>query len=94
MSTRRVLPILAVVVFMLLASAPALLAAADVKVNGDAAGSVQNEVRITRNATDLQNFVVAYNDSIGAATSPLGSATAETAAPPGTTPSWRSRCIR
>jgi hypothetical protein len=33
---------------------------------------VQNEIRITRNATDANNLVVAYNDAIGAASSPVG----------------------
>ena len=53
--------------------APGLaLAGTDVPVNGDPPGTVQNEVRITRNATDAANFVVAYNDNVGAASSPLG----------------------
>jgi uncharacterized repeat protein (TIGR01451 family) len=50
----------------------AVLAGTDIQVNSDVAGSVQNESRIVRNATDSLNLVVAYNDSIGAATSPLG----------------------
>jgi|GEM_PF-3551471 len=54
-----------------IAAAPGA-AAADIKVNNDNPGTVQNEVRITRNAADLQNLAVAYNDSIGAASSPLG----------------------
>ncbi|MCP3962979.1 MAG: exo-alpha-sialidase [bacterium] len=48
------------------------LAGVDVKINSDAAGTVQNEIRITQNATDANNFVVAYNDNAGAASSPLG----------------------
>ena len=44
----------------------------DVKVNADLPGDVQNEIRMTRNPTDLQNFVVAYNDRVGTVPSPLG----------------------
>lgn len=47
-------------------------AAGDVKVNGDVPGTVQNEIRLTRNATDPNNFAMAYNDSIGGPASPLG----------------------
>ena len=47
-------------------------AGVDVKINSDASGTVQNEIRITRNPTDANNFVVAYNDGSGAASSPLG----------------------
>ena len=47
-------------------------AATDVKINGDAPGTVQNEVRIVRNPTDVNNLAVAYNDSIGQASTPLG----------------------
>jgi len=46
----------------LLAAALIALPGTDVKVNGDLSGTVQNEVRITQNPTDAQNFVVAYND--------------------------------
>lgn len=44
----------------------------DIQINSDAPGTVQNEIRITRNATNASNLVVAYNDDVGAATSPLG----------------------
>lgn len=47
-------------------------AGTDVKVNADLPGTVQNEIRMTRNATDANNLVLAYNDSAGAAASPLG----------------------
>lgn len=48
------------------------IAGPDVVVNADAAGTVQNEVRITRNAASPGNLVAAYNDGSGAASSPLG----------------------
>lgn len=57
---------------VVLVQMPASLSGADVKINADAPGTVQNEIRITLNATDSNNLVVAYNDSIGAASSPLG----------------------
>ncbi len=52
---------------------PKLLnAGADISINSDAPGTVQNEIRITQNPTDSNNFLVAYNDSAGTASSPLG----------------------
>ncbi len=47
-------------------------AGADVQINSDAPGTVQNEIRITRLATNAANLVVAYNDNIGTSSSPLG----------------------
>jgi len=52
--------------------AATLHAGTDVKINADAAGTVQNEIRITQNPADANNFIVAYNDNSGAASSPLG----------------------
>lgn len=46
--------------------------AGDIRVNGDLPGTVQNEIRITRNATDLLNLALVYNDGIGLPASPLG----------------------
>jgi hypothetical protein len=67
----------------LLAAALIALPGTDVKVNGELSGTVQNEVRITQNLTDAQNFVVAYNDganpsvpsSLGVSFQPDGGAT-------------------
>jgi hypothetical protein len=64
--------IVSVLVVVGLSQTPVGVHAANVKINSDAPGTVQNEVRVTRNATDGNNLVVAYNDSIGAASSPLG----------------------
>ena len=44
----------------------------DVPINSDAPGTVQNEIRITQNPTNTSNLVVAYNDAVGTASSPLG----------------------
>lgn len=59
------------VVFVVVAWSTAS-AGVDVQINADAPGSVQNEIRITRLATNPSNLVVAYNDNIGASASPLG----------------------
>jgi len=67
--TRTVWPI--VLAISLLAGGVAQ-AAADVQINSDVPGSVQNEVRIAINPTDPNNLVVAYNDNIGQASTPLG----------------------
>ncbi len=69
---RKPVLLLAMVASCLMAAPGVGHGAGDVKVNGDPAGTVQNEVRITRNATDPSNFAVAYNDSIGMPASPLG----------------------
>ena len=66
---RRILLVAAVVVTGAAAIAGA---GTDVKINSDVAGTVQNEIRITQNATDANNFVVAYNDNAGTSPSPLG----------------------
>jgi hypothetical protein len=47
-------------------------AGVDVPMNADLPGTVQNEVRITQNPSSPSNFVVAYNDSVGGGSSPLG----------------------
>jgi len=52
---------------------PSVGAAADVQINGDAPGTVQNEIRITRNPANPLNLAVAYNDTIYGPGSPLGS---------------------
>ncbi len=57
-----------------LASVCALLSissahAVDVKINSDAAGDVQNEVRISVDPTNSQNLVTAYNDKVGTSNS-------------------------
>ncbi|MGH2691894.1 MAG: sialidase family protein [Actinomycetota bacterium] len=58
---------------MVVASTPTRAGAlSDVKVNSDAPGSVQNEVRITRNPATTGNLIVAYNDTVGASSSPVG----------------------
>ncbi len=68
----RSLFVAALAVLLLVCPAAPGSAGTDVKVNSDPPGTVQNEVRITRNATDANNFAVAHNDAIGAAASPLG----------------------
>ena len=51
---------------VLLLAGLAAAAGTDVQINGDLPGTVQNEIRITQNATNPANLVVAYNDAIGA----------------------------
>lgn len=62
----------ATILTVLWASAPPTQAGTDVQVNGDAPGTVQNEVRIAQSPTSSSNVVVAYNDDAGASSSPLG----------------------
>ncbi len=68
---RRLLAMATAVVLLVLPAA-AGAGGTDVKINGDPAGTVQNEIRITQNAASPANLVVAYNDAIGAASTPLG----------------------
>ena len=58
---------LAVMVLLALPPTPAAAAGTDVQVNGDASGTVQNEPRITQNPANPANLLVAYNDTLGAA---------------------------
>ncbi len=53
-------------------AAVAAAAGTDVQINADPPGTVQNEIRITQNAANPTNLVVAYNDSVGSLSSPLG----------------------
>jgi hypothetical protein len=64
--------VVAVAAVLLVLPVVAFAAGSDVQINSDPPGTVQNEIRITQSATNPANLVVAYNDTVGAASSPLG----------------------
>lgn len=69
---------LSVLLATLALSAGITFGAADVQINSDLPGTVQNEIRMTRSALNPLNFVVAYNDistTLGVSYSTDGGAT-------------------